>query len=870
MHGPAAGPRVWWKIRAKCRPCSASASEYKGRAEDHSDAFAADPDRLARFEREAKVLASLNHPNIAQIHGLEDSGDIRALVLELVEGPTLADRIAKGPIPLDEVLPIATQIVEALEAAHQAGVIHRDLKPANIKVRDDGTVKVLDFGLAKALDASPTGDPSQSPTLTVAATQMGVIMGTAAYMSPEQARGKPLDGRADLWSFGVVLYEMLCGRHVFEGDDVSSTLAQVLEREPQWDALPSAVPSSVANLVSRCLQKDPRQRMQAAGDVRLALEGAFESPPAGAVHAGTAQLQLWQRPIPLAVAGTLLMLIGGIGRGLLLPDSPVAPRPVTRFAIELPANDGLFGNTLALSPDGTRLVYSANDQLYLRSMARMETSPIRGSESAASPFFSPDGEWIGFWQRSGLRKVAVAGGAPVTLGPSTNYWGASWSTDDSILLGAGPGGIARVSAEGDVTTLVAVEPGEEARDPQMLPGGRWVLFTVRPRGVTSWDDAQVVAQALETGERRVLIPGGRDARYVQTGHLLYIFGNTLFAVLFDIETMTVSSGGSPLIEGVGDSGRLSASFSVSDGGTLAFVESAGENRTRSALGWVGSDGEMTPLVERDGVFRAPRVDPDGERVIASLNAGSVDLWLYDIRRAALSRVTNTGVNAVPVWAPDGASITYASDRSGAFDLYRRDANGGGEFERLLETPSQTVPGSWSPDGQTLAFYEVTESGEDRDLWVLERDGQAAPFLATEFEEFAPMVSPVGQWVAYVSDHSGVSNVYVQPFPDGGPVTAISTDGGTEPVWSRDGTVLFFRDGARMMAVDVEDGTRFAVGPPRLLFERPYEQDPLGIGIQNYDVAADGRFLMVRRTADTTAITLVLNWFEELNRLAPTN
>ena len=488
--------------------------------------FAKDKERLARFEREAKLLASLNHPNIASIHGFEESGDVKALVLELVEGPTLAERITQGPIPIDEAVAIAKQIAEALEAGHEAGVIHRDLKPANVKVKEDGGVKVLDYGLAKALVGdTPSGtasELSQSPTLTRHGTQVGVILGTAAYMSPEQARGKPVDRRTDIWAIGAVLFEMLTGTKPFPGDDISQTLARVIDREPDWNALPATVSPSLATYLRRCLQKDPRQRVQAIGDVRLALEGAFEitftpqsvaSEPAGSRRSR-------------AVAGALaLSVITGVGVWSIMRHEPT-PRPVARFSLPLPSGVSLTGMTrhvVALSSDGTRLVYCANEQLYLRAMDQMEATPVRGTEGGArSPFFSPDGEWVGFYSRGQLKKVAVSGGAPVTLCDRGVLSGARWGADDTIVFGQRGAGIMRVSADGGTPeVLIPLEGTEEVgHGPQVLPGEKAVLFTLGDG--RNWDDAQIVVHSLETGERKVLIEGGRDARYVPTGHLVYV------------------------------------------------------------------------------------------------------------------------------------------------------------------------------------------------------------------------------------------------------------------------------------------------------------------------------------------------------------
>ena len=486
------------------------------------EAFASDPDRLARFQREAQVLASLNHPNIGQIHGIEDSEGTKALVLELVEGPTLADRIDQGPIPVDEALPIAKQIAEALEAAHEQGVIHRDLKPANIKLKPNGTVKVLDFGLAKALDTTPQGDPSLSPTLTAAATQMGVIMGTAAYMSPEQARGKPVDRRADIWSFGAVLFEMLTGRRPFEGRDVSEVLAGVIRTEPQWDVLADR-PAHLNMLLKRCLEKEPRQRVQAAGDVRLAMEGAFETTVSvPAEPTALPSLQIWQRPIPAAIVALGIAAIASVTVWSLTRP---APPSVARFPIPLAADQRFSSagrRAVAVSPDGSQIVYTANTSLWLRPVDQLQAVQVHGTEEGAvEPFFSADGQSIGFYTRGQLKKVVVGGGAPVTLADgATSPFGASWGADDMVLYGQ-PQGIMRVrGAGGTPELLIPTNEIENFYGPQMLPGGDWVLFTVRFSG-QPWDEGQIVVQSVTTSERVVLIDGGHDGRYLPTGHLVY-------------------------------------------------------------------------------------------------------------------------------------------------------------------------------------------------------------------------------------------------------------------------------------------------------------------------------------------------------------
>ena len=522
-------------------------------------ALASDPDRLARLQREAELLASLNHPNIAAIYGLEDAGETKALVMELVEGPTLADRISQGPIPVDEALPIARQIAEALEAAHEQGIIHRDLKPANVKVRSDGTVKVLDFGLAKAME--PVGDPtgiSQSPTLSMAATEAGVILGTAAYMSPEQARGKAVDKRADIWAFGVVLYEMLTGKQAFAAEDVSMTLSKVLQREPDFDVLPPDVPGRVKQALKVCLQKDPRQRGGDMAAIRLALEGAFET--TAPQEAGGVETAQSQSKLPWVGAFALGLIVAGVAVWILRPEPPDPPVRVTRFSHVLSAGQefGIQDPALAVSPDGSRMVYVANQQLYLRPMDRQESSPIPGTdENPSEPFFSPNGESIGYWSQTNrqLKKIAVSGGAPVTLTDAGNPGGPPfWAADDTIVFGQ-TGGIMRVSANGGIAEVL-IEGGR--RDPQVLPDGRSVLFAVGAD--------QVMVQAPESGEPKFLF-AGRRSRYVPTGHIIYGLDGVLLAVGFDLDTLEVVGGPVPMVEGVQfDAGY--PQYAVSDSGTL--------------------------------------------------------------------------------------------------------------------------------------------------------------------------------------------------------------------------------------------------------------------------------------------------------------
>ena len=813
------------------------------------EAFAADPDRLARFQREAQVLASLNHPNIAAIYGIEESVDTRALVLELVEGPTLADRITHGAIPLDEALPIAKQIAEALEAAHEQGIIHRDLKPANVKVKDDGTVKVLDFGLAKALDPSPTGDPSQSPTLTAAATQMGVIMGTAAYMSPEQARGKPVDKRADIWAFGVVLLEMLTGRKVFEGEDVSMTLSSVLQQEPNWSHLPAAVSPSLSVFLRRCLVKDPKQRVHDIGDVRLAMEGVFES--TGSVPAESTaalHLQVLLRPIPAIISALALVVITGLAVWAVTRSAPAAPDFVTRFSIVLPSGFGRGPHTpIALSPDGTHLVYAANDQLYLRDMDQMEAAPIRGTEGAVEPFFSPDGQSVGFWADGQLKRVSLTGGAAVTIGESVEPFGISWGSDDAILFGS-LAGAWRVPASGGTPELIIPVEGEEGGipGPQLLPGGEWVLFSLFP-------SQQVMLQSLATGERHVLLEdGGTNARYVPTGHLVYVLDGTLLAQPFDIEQRTLAPGPVPLVEGISQLSQVrgaAAQVAHSDNGSLAYVVDRSVSSDRT-LHLVGRDGAVEALAVPPAQYLTPRFSPDGAKLVVQTaeDDGGV-LWLYDLAGdTQIQQLTFEGDNQRPVWTPDSRRITFSSDREGTMSLYSMPIDGSGVPERLTTAEDGTFhwPGSWAPDSQTLLFNVERNRVSDWDIWTL-----SSATLETQSLYDMPNtvywgaeLSANGQWLAYGagSDLFAV-DIYVEPFPPTGSKRKISQNGGYWPLWSPDEDQLFYRPPATeagitltLRSVDVVTEPEFAFGNEQIV---PIEGFIVVPFYRDYDMTPDG-------------------------------
>ena len=768
------------------------------------DAFASDPDRLARFTREAQTLASLNHPNIAAIYGIEESGDVRALVMELVEGEDLSAHIARGAIPLDDALPIAKQIAEALETAHEQGIIHRDLKPANVKVRPDGTVKVLDFGLAKAMDAtgSSPANAMNSPTLSMHATMAGVILGTAAYMSPEQARGKIVDKRADIWAFGCVLFEMLTGTRAFAGDDVTDTLAAVVRAEPEWLLLPEALSPSLRVFMRRCLEKDPKQRVGDVHDVRLALGGAFETAVLQATvpAPATRPRPLWKRAMPVVATAAVAGAMVGAAAWTLKPTPPAPSSPVMRFALALGDGQQITvanNQTLAVSPDGTRLVYVANNQLYLRSMSDLEARPIPGTQQTGSspftPVFSPDGQSIAFFSQAdrAVKKIAVSGGAAVTICPvdETRVLGMTWG-NAGIVFGQNKG-ILRVSANGgQPEVLVSVKDGEVMYGPQVLPGGEWLLFTLATAATADgWDKAQIVVQSLKSSERKTLVSGGSDGRYLPTGHLVYALGGVLFAVPFDLPRLAVTGGPVPVVEGVkrsqGTTGT--AHFSVSSTGSLVFVPGpASTSSALSDLALVDRNGTVQPLKLPPGPYEYPRLSPDGKRIAFGTDDGKdAIVWIYDVAGASSARrLTLGGRNRVPVWSADGERVAFQSDRDGDLGLFWQRADGTTAAERLTKPDKDTahVPESWSPDGKTLLF-SVAKGSSYAVAALSLTDKKVTPVGGIQ-SAFPPSAtfSPDGRWVAYSATAPGatVGSLFVQPFPTTGATYPISKGGASIP------------------------------------------------------------------------------------------
>jgi len=849
--------------------------------------FAKDHDRMARFKREAQVLASLNHPNIAAIYGLEQEGDIQAISMELVEGPTLRERIKQGALPLDEALNIAKQIAEALESAHEQGVIHRDLKPANLKVREDGQVKVLDFGLAKALEGEMTEEEiGNSPTLSVAATRAGVILGTAAYMSPEQARGQKTDRRADIWSFGVVLFEMLTGQRLFTGESAVEVMSKVMRDEPDWDALPASTPATIRKLLRRCLTKDRKQRLHAIADVRFELEEAIAEPTSAWLTpaAASSPQANWRPGLPWVIAALMALISAAALWG---PWSTVVPSPklLARLVVPLPPTENLAirtGPAVAISRDGSRLVYVVNivgtTQLYLRPMDQLEATPIAGTEGAFNPFFSPDGQWVGFFSAGKMKKVSIMGGEPVTLADAPNPKGASWGPDGTIIFTPTyRSSLLRVSAAGG-TPEAAIPPDAAdtrrfpAHWPEVLPGGKAVIFTIVERG--SYDDARIAVQSLETGELRVLVKGGSNPRYVPTGHIVYSRAGVLLAAPFDLSQLKLTGEPVPILEGIlGDPSTGTVHFSFSSTGSLVYVPVsalAGEN----TLVWVDRQGQTRPVTETRRLYTDPRLSPDGRRLAITVNGS--DVWVYEMARGALTRLTFDGSDDFePVWTPDGKRVTFTSTRAGQPNLFWKAADGCGATERLTTSEHPQFSNAWSPDGQELVFSEYNpQSGLD--LWVLpleddHKPGKARLILQTPFNEFTAQFSPDGRWLAYVSDESGRNEIYVRPYPGPRQKWLISTEGGAEPLWAPNGPGLFYRKGDKMMAVAITTEPQFTATKPRLLFEGRYK---LSVpGYTNYSVNPDGkRFLMIKseQEAAPTQLHIVFNWFEELRRRVPAN
>ena len=851
--------------------------------------LAADHERLARFQREAEILASLDCPHIAAIHGFEDTAGVKALVMELVDGDDLSQSLASGPLPLDEALTIAKQIAEALEAAHGHGIIHRDLKPANIKVRDDGIVKVLDFGLAKAMETASGGlDVSSSPTITaLARTQAGVILGTAAYMSPEQARGRPVDKRADIWAFGCVLFEMLTGKAAFAKDNVSDTLAAVLGAEPDWGLLPLVVPASVRLLVHRCLEKDRKRRI---ADISTATFLLTEPQMAGSATRSAIETAPGRRGVAwprLAVVAAMVFAAAAGGTAVWLPTRPAA-RSVTRLAVAASGTSALFvaGRDVAVSPGGTHVAYVGDNgrQLFVRAFDRLDSVPLAGADFPVGVFFKPDGQWVGFFGEFVLRKAAINGGAVqdlLKLG-ARGMLGATWGEAGTIIFATEETstGLEQISENGGAATVLT-RPNRERGEvdhawPAFLPGSQAVLFTIV--GAGGIDNAEIAVLDLKTGVQKTLLRGGSAPRYLPSGHLVYGAAGSLRAVVFDLERLEVIGTPVPVVPQLVTTPTGAADFDVASDGTLVYVRGGLQEPARALL-WVDREGREEPISAPVRAYQYLRISPDGARVAIDVRDQERDIWLWEFARRTLTRFTfDPTPDRFPVWTADGRRVLFTSARAGARNMFSQASDGTGVPEQLTRntTIADYAPTSVSPDGEWAIIRVGEPLAFDISRLALRTDRRVESLLGTPFSEQNGEVSPDGRWLAYQANDSGRAEIWVRPFGtvNGGRWQA-SVGGGFQPLWSPDGREVFYRDltGA-MMRVAVERGPGWAAGTPTKLFGAGQYYFGYGEAFgRTYDISRDGRrFLMIKDVvADPTStptILVVQNWLEELHARLP--
>ncbi len=855
--------------------------------------FFEDRDRVARFEREARALAALNHPGIAAVHSFEAISGRHILVMELVEGEGLDVRLARGAIPPDEALPIARQIAEALEAAHEKGIIHRDLKPANVMVGSDGRVKLLDFGLAKALEpdaaSASSSQLSQSPTITGRATAAGVILGTASYMSPEQARGKAVDRRADIWAFGAVLYEMLTGKRLFEGETVSDVLAGVLRQNIDFNALPSETPPAIRRLVRRCLERDPRERIHDAADVRLEIEEALRAPAAGAGPATQPgpRRATFSRLLPWLVAGVAAVAALAL---LVARRPPRSGGEVLHLSVAVPEGLTLAPDlqsqtqALAFSPDGKRIAFRGRsgeeDRLFVRDLTRENPEAVAGTEEASDPFFSPDGEWLGFQSGGKLKKTSLRAGTPVALADAPQSRGACWGDDGTIVFAPTVNsGLFRIpAAGGEPRPLTALAAGDRERThrwPEILPGGKFVLFTVGTEGKPGdYDDARIDAVSLATGKRHVVYRGASLARWAPPGHLLLARHGDVLAVPFDLETASVRGTPVPVLQGVsGDPRSGTAFFCTARNGAIVYAEGLSV-QGKTEFAWIDRAGKREPAGVPPGLYQTISLSPDGQKLAYAEGLGGgarTDVWIANLAQGGQFQLTSTGQGATPCWTADGKSVVYSKPAGDAVLMQRADGTGS---PQVLWRTTRLVPiavDSPTPDGSSVV---LTLSGlptrSDLYLVPLSGDRPARPLLASSATEVRGMVSPNGRWIAFVGDFSGQYQVYVQPFPSLAGRWQVSREGGAGPRWSRDGSELFYMSGDQLYSVPIKPGTEFVPGEPRVLFrvDRPVTTEWNDV----YDVSPDGkRFLFLVRSKETSKaprLDVVLNFSRQLSGATP--
>jgi Tol biopolymer transport system component len=859
--------------------------------------FAEKPERLARFQREAQLLASLNHPSIAAIYGLDESGENRFLVLELVEGETLAERLTRGPMPLDETLDVSRQIAEGLETAHEKGVIHRDLKPANVMITPEGKVKILDFGLAKAFEHPPSAsDLSHSPTVTGGMTRDGVILGTAAYMSPEQARGKPVDKRSDVWAFGVVVWEMLTASRLFARQTVTDTLAAVLTIPPDWAELPSKTPRSLQRMLRRCLQRDAAQRLRDIADARLEieeaaseLEGATIATDGAPVGPGIvhSMRKNWWVLAPVLGIG----MIAAWMAGNYFADPGETPRRAVRLDLGMPQDVSIDARWLrpglAISPDGRWLVFVALEEgtqkLFKRSLESFEITPMPGTENARFAFFSPDGRWVGFWDNAEdkIKKVELAGGVPVVLCDSPNTWGADWGTNGKIVFYPGDlTGLWQVpEAGGEPVQLLAPSPETPNASylfPEFLPGGKAVLYTAWRGGFTA-ASAQIKLLDLESGKTKVLLGDAAAARYLPTGHLVFGRGGRAEIAPFDLESREITGPSVPIPEPIfyDPGGKLH--LTVSETGTLAFIPGGGAPRRH--LVYMDREGNKEIAAGSPRGYEYPRVSPDGRRLSVTISEyGEPAIWIVDRSTGLETKLAGSGRRSLSLWSPDGQRVAFAietKDPPDSWSLYWQEVNGSDPPEPLViarQAGDLMWPDSWTPDGKSLIFGRWS-TGASHDIYLvsLENPEELQPLLTSEAHERKGLLSPDGRWLAYASDETGRFAIYVQRFPGGGDRHQISADDTAELVgWAPDGRKIYYVKDDRMMEVEITTAPRFQLDGPRALFDLTFYGG--GWFSPELDLSADGeQFVMVEQDhkwGKSTEIKVILDWFEELKDLAP--
>ena len=855
------------------------------------EALAADPQFRTRFDREARTISQLDHPHICALHDVGEQDGVAYLVMQYLEGETLAARLERtttghppgSGLAFDRALTIAIEIVSALDKAHRAGVIHRDLKPGNVMLTGTGA-KLLDFGIAKSQAPAIAGNgQSMLPTTPPSLTAQGAIVGTLQYMAPEQLEGREVDARTDIFAFGALVHEMFTGRKAFEGKSSAGLIAAILEHDPaSVSSIQRLASPALDRLVRTCLDKNPDNRWQSAGDLLRELKWIAEGQTSTERMASAGRTG-WLRSAAIGWAVAAICAVAAIATVVTVWARRATARPpvssAMKLSVSLPDGARLVTEAfpaLALSPLGTHLVYvaqrDASPRLYLRQLDTFETREIPGTEDALSPFFSPDGQWIGFAAQGKLKKVSITAGQPIVLADSPVLFGGTWGPDDTIVFAATDVGLSRVSSSGGPVTQVTTLDGKTGEGghlwPEFLPDGKSILLTVGTAG-TNMERARIVLQPLAGGPRRTLVQSGTNPHYLPSGHIVYSVAGTVMAVPFDLATGTVTGTGVPVLDGVAQTPLGAAQLSASPTGALAYVP-GGVRSPMRALVWLDRRGQATPLPLPPRPYWSPRLSPDGRRIAVGIEGATHDVWVSDVERDTLTRLTFGSDNYLPVWSPDGTRIAFQSNRTGPWNIFWAPVDRSSSEEQLVGSEDTPVPSSFSPDGQTLTYFAMNPQ-TSADVWLVSvnQPRTPRPFVNTSAIEASPEVSRDGRWIAYQSNQSGRDEVYVQRFPDGGRLLQVTTGGGLYPRWSRDGRELFFWTGTALGVVSVEAGDEFRHSNPRELFKTTFA---VVAPSAPYDVAPDGqRFVFIRddsRQLGPTQVNFVQGWLEELSRRVP--